>query len=89
MKTIHKYALIATGVQVITMPNNSEILTVQTQNGVPCIWALVDTDNSPEERVFYIFGTGQEVGDAILNMIYIGTFQMENSGLVFHLFERK
>lgn len=42
MKTIYKYPLDVTDRQVIAMPEDAEILTVQVQNGKPMLWAVVD-----------------------------------------------
>lgn len=69
----------------IEMPKGAKILTVQVQNEVPCIWALVDPNAAPEIRCFRIYGTGHMVEHE--NMPYIGTFQLLEGRLVFHLFE--
>ena len=50
MKKIYKYRIEVTDDQNIEMPVGAKILTVQTQNGVPCIWAMVDP-NAEKERV--------------------------------------
>lgn len=76
-------------IQSILMPKGAEILTVQTQNGIPCIWALVDIEAEKEPRVFDIFGTGHPVTfDMGVERKYINTFQLKGGALVFHLFER-
>jgi len=45
MKTIWKYELENISEQTIEIPHDSTLLDVQVQNGMPCIWALVDPDN--------------------------------------------
>ena len=71
------------------MPIGSEILSVQTQNEKPCIWALVNSGNHKEERFFEVYGTGHEIHyDMGIERKYIGTFQIDNGDLIFHLFER-
>jgi hypothetical protein len=88
-KTIWKYELEMNQRTAIEIPHSAEILCVQTQFNNPCIWALVDTDNYKEERVFEIFGTGFSIkGDMGVDRKYIGTFQLEGGALVYHLFER-
>ena len=73
----------------IQMPKGAEILTIQTQDGIPCIWALVYPENEKEKRYFEVYGTGQEIYyDMGTNRKYINTFQCESGTLVFHLFER-
>lgn len=85
MKTIYKYQLDVTDVQTLHIPKNSKILNIQTQKNTPCIWALIDTDNDIEDRKFAIYGTGNECSSCYEE--YIGTFQIENGSLVFHVFE--
>jgi len=71
----------------IEIPETARILTVQTQNEQPYIWALVSRkkENKKVYRTFRIAGTGHIINEKISE--YIGTFQLENGGLVFHLFE--
>ena len=46
--------------------------------------------NRERGRHFRLSGTGHPLGEDYLRIInYIGTFQMENGALVFHLFEIK
>ena len=87
-KTIWKFELEIADKQTIEMPVNAEILTVQTQNEIPCLWALVDPDDPKEDRVIKIFGTGHPiVYDAGVDRKYIGTYQLRGGSLVFHVFE--
>jgi len=70
---------------IISMPVGARLLTAQVQREVPCIWALVDPTMNTEPRKFYIFGTGDET-DHFPESTYIGTFQLERLGHVFHVF---
>lgn len=88
-KTIYKYQLDIEDKQFIVLPKEAEILSVQVQNSIPCLWALVDPKEEHEERTFEIFGTGHPVHyDMGVERKFIGTFQMRSGALVFHLFER-
>lgn len=88
-KTIWKFQLNPNDIIFIEMPKNAEILSVQNQKGIPCIWALVDPNAEKEERCFEIFGTGYTVlCDMGIDRKFIGTFQMYEADLVFHLFEK-
>jgi hypothetical protein len=69
----------------IDLPIGAEVLSFQCQDGVPCIWALVDDEAEPEPRVFVFAGTGHPLFDLPLD--YVGTAQ-NGRGLVWHLFER-
>ena len=97
MRIIYKYPLEVKDYQVVTMPKNAQILTVQAQREKPCIWALVDTDNEPEERYFRMAGpekryfrmagTGHPIRLKDKLLRYIGTFQLMGGDLIFHVFE--
>ena len=85
MEAVYKYPLVVTDRQLVKMPKEAKILTVQVQNGEPQRWALVNPDNETEEVPIRIHGTGHKITDAD-RLAYIGTFQMPRYGLVFHAF---
>lgn len=70
----------------MNMPENATILCVQIQAGVPCVWAAVNPAEPDELRIFNWRGTGHELGNVALDK-YVGTVQLENGSLVFHLFD--
>jgi len=83
---IWKYTLKVTDTQSFRIPKGSKILTVQTQNDIPCIWVLVDQkEELTEVRTIGIHGTGNPIPDN--PGIYIGTFQIRYGQLVFHVFD--
>lgn len=83
---IYKYRLELRDVQSMLMPEGAEVLSVQVQNGSPCMWAKVDTITEERTwRQFVIYGTGHPTFD--FPSKFIGTFQMDNGSLVFHVFE--
>ena len=86
MKTIFKYPLLP-HLPSFMMPVGAQVLTVQTQQEKPYVWALVDpTEKASEVRSFYIYGTGHDMaGDPGK---YVGTFQLEGGALVFHVFDQ-
>lgn len=85
METIWKYKLSVTDKQIINMPIGAAILSVQTQEDTPCMWAIVDPSRSLEARTIEIFGTGNPIYRED-KRIFLGAFQLDN-GLVFHVFE--
>lgn len=88
MNTIYKYPLQIVDRQIVEMPKYARILSIQVQNGVPCIWAQVKPQSEKEKRVIYIVGTGQDLENFISDFcVYRGTFQMHSGTLVFHVFE--
>lgn len=84
MKTIWKLQLNPEK-EVYEIPQGAEILSVQTQLGNPCIWFMCNPNARPETRRFVIIGTGHEI--VVENLKFIGTFQLHEGKLVFHLFE--
>ena len=84
MKTIWKYELETTDKQTVKMPYGAKILTVQIQNETPCLWCLVVPNYILEEREIQIIGTGHDIND--LGGEYIGTYQLREGNLVFHVY---
>jgi len=85
MKTIYKWTLAVIGKQVLSLPKGTKFLDVQMQGGMPQLWGLCNPENEKEDRTILMFGTGNPVKD---EGEYIGTFQMEEGALVFHVFEK-
>lgn len=91
MKTIYKYETPFEPKFTIKLPKGAEILCVQQdqKTNIPCIWAMIETENEPEERYFELFGTGRGVYcDMGIERKYIGTYQYQKGEFVGHLFER-
>ena len=82
--TIWKYAVPVEDMFTQAMPRGAKVLAVQVQNDDPQMWALVNEDEPPCERVFRVVGTGYPVE---MGLEYVGTFQLYGGRLVFHLFE--
>lgn len=86
MITIYKYRLKTDDIQRIQLPclrEETEILCIQMQNGIPCLWIKVnDWSNNKDELIIYTYGTGNRIEEE--NIDYIGTYQA--MGLVFHVF---
>ena len=86
MKTIWKFPFENKGMFELDMPKGAEILDVQVQDGIPCIWALVDLGQEKEKRIIVIHGTGHPVQQAEQKK-YIGTYQECEGSLIWHVFE--
>lgn len=81
MRTIWKFQITA---GETSMPRGAEVCAFQYQDGVPCLWAIVDTTTSREVRRFRIFGTGQDIPAAI-EWAYVDS--VPDGPFVWHLFE--
>lgn len=85
MRTIWKFPLEVTDEQRVEMPEAAEILCVQVQGGVPCIWARVIPDAMKKKRTIAIYGTGHPMKVRQCDT-YVGTFQLQGGALVFHVY---
>lgn len=66
------------------MPKGATLLTIQMQQDVPTLWALVDPNEIEQTpQIINTVGTGQDT-DAPGK--YIGTYQRAEGVLVFHVF---
>lgn len=83
---IYKYPLPVDDMVKIPMPKGARILSIQTQNGTPEIWALVDESAASVRRGFAVRGTGHSANGLSADR-YIATFQMHGGSLVFHVFD--
>lgn len=83
---IFKFPLDVCEDQCIRVPADAQVVSLQTQNGVPCLWVLLDPKADKERRVFYTVGTGHDVPENA--GAFVGTYQY-TGGLVFHVFEGK
>ena len=100
-EVIYKYQLEVTDTQLIHLPSDAEILTVQTQpepglmgeriGEKVCLWAKLRAD-TPEStatvvtRTIEIFGTGHPIKPG--NRKYLGTFMLRGGSFVGHAFEK-
>jgi hypothetical protein len=83
---ILKYDVLIEDTFYIYLPKRHEVLAVQMQHGKPYMWVEVDETTEKEKCRFHIIGTGNPYEDE-KHYLYIGTFQMYDGELVWHLFE--
>lgn len=88
MKKIFKYELKLEDSQTVALPLGARVLTVKEQKGVPCIWCMVNPDETRIlECEFRIVCTGQEISETESDRLnYIGTFFLASGSFVGHLF---
>ena len=83
MKTIYKQTLELKGTQIIHLPKNTRILSLQNQNNKPTIWFYLDTEEKEmDEYRIFMFGTGWPISENLTN--YLGTVQIDI--FVWHFF---
>ena len=86
MFKIYKYAIPIEDNFDLELPVGSKILHIASQRDEGFLWALVDPNVHSVKRHFRLAGTGHSINEH-LYMNYIGTFQMMNGDLIWHLFE--
>lgn len=84
--TIWKYALSTTDHQEVQMPAGAQILCLQVQLGIPCLWAVVDETAPTRTRLIRIYGMGHFMDERHPGK-FIGTYQLNGGSLVFHAFD--
>lgn len=86
-KTIWKYSLDITDIQIVDMPEGAKPLTVQIQNGSVVMWCMVDLEAPIVKREIVVAGTGNGISERVISkMSYVGSVQIMNGRLVFHVF---
>jgi hypothetical protein len=88
---VWKFPLPTASSLLIDVPAESQFLSIQIQDELPCMWRLVNDSTLPARQVFIqCFGTGHlmpDVGSG-RRRTFLGTVQL-STGLVFHYFELK
>lgn len=80
---IYKYTLPVQGVIEMDLPVGAQLLTLQAQFDIPCLWALVTPDAEREIRHLRMYGTGHPIDHDPGQ--YIGSFHLHGGAV--HLFE--
>jgi hypothetical protein len=83
-KKVFKYSFEINDVITLDLPKDSEILSAQIQNGIPCMWVLVEEKAPLKKRTFKLFNTGVQIKEPGM-LDYVATIQ--NGAIVFHIFE--
>lgn len=86
MYVIYKYQLEFLTCE-IKMPEESQILSVQLQNNIPTLWAIVNTESKETTKAFRFFATGENLRDPPKKFTYQYVTTIQQNGLVWHLFE--
>lgn len=88
---IYKKELALTGIQTVLLPVEAEIISLQIQKGVPCIWYSFTEDEEEEEEqenvTLVTMGTGETYDPFNKKLIYIGTYQLHGGNFVGHVFK--
>lgn len=84
-KTIYKYKLPRDGQSIIIKEYIVEVLHIDTQDGWPTLWAIVNTDYSQETEVV-AWGTGWPLPDDVYCSTDYWGSAIDGNGYVWHYF---
>jgi len=89
LKKIWKFPLKLTDEQEVNLPAGAEILAMQMQGEVLCMWVLVDeqVEKTKNLKTIRIIGTGYP--DDVSKSEYFTTFQIPKIGIVLHVFVKE
>jgi hypothetical protein len=79
---IWKYSFSIVDSQTIAMPAGAKVLTAQKQGKTFVMWAIVDVSRPAEDRVFYVYGTGNPIDHDLGK--WVATVQ--DGAFVWHVF---
>jgi len=86
---IYEFPLAVTDSQFIDAPYVGQVLTVGVQRGIPCLWAVVWPDEPGYGIDVRTFGTGHPIDISLQDYSYVGTYQLNDGALIFHVFCRQ
>lgn len=88
MQRIFKYPVLSTDIQTLNLPLGARILSVQAQKDNVFLWALVDdAETRLSSHTIHVVGTGNPPPFGIHKMTHLGTVQLYEGALVFHVFQ--
>ena len=87
MRQILKYTLETMDSQVIKI-KSGEIISVENQNDKIVVYVKTDGSLCEYNTKFLIYGTGHELADDIDECDFLGTVNLLNGELMFHVFRR-
>ena len=88
MERIFKYQLDIVDEQTLNLPYTAKILSVIEQHNKVVLYAAVDDEHEPHQRLIRIVGTGHPFPD-IEQCVYLGTVSTHDGHLIWHVFEER
>jgi len=85
MTKIYKYP-IGLGMTDVEIPFGAKVISAKLQHGHPCVWAIIENDNTEELRTFGCYATGEEF-DLHPRTVFIDTISDPGNSFIFHVFE--
>jgi hypothetical protein len=87
MLRIYKYVLEEKSIQILELPMNSRILSVESQGEDIVLYVMVDAEERRKwARMVRIYGTGFDITPDIDDYRFLGTVKLSQGKLMFHVF---
>jgi hypothetical protein len=89
MKTIYKYILPIVNEFELLLPKDNVIISLDSQNNLPCLWAIVDPNEKEiVQRTFSCFKTGEPIPNIEGKVrAFIKTIKLHQETFIVHFFE--
>ncbi len=88
-RVIWKFPLPDDDTFTLDIPVKAWVLHVAVQAGIPTMWCMVNPQAKKAQVEFLRLGTGRVISKELVNeCIYLGTFQLLEGYLVWHLFAK-
>jgi hypothetical protein len=88
-RVIWRFPFVINDSVMVLMPKGARVLSVEMVREQPSVYAVVDPDAPPAEVRFRLFGTGHVHSPTDFPSTFVGTFQIPEAALVFHLFQEE
>lgn len=89
MKKIYKYQLGVDGESIVINSPVKQFLHIESQNGWPMVWAMIDSTLERCKYEVMCMGTGWPLPDELIDeSVYLGT-ALDRAGFVWHYFVRR
>ena len=90
MRTVWKFPFDIQDEFTIQMPRRAQIVLVEMQKQMPCLWAEIEDDDAApfEDRTFAIVGTGHMVPPASVHVASFQQLDLFGQSFIWHLYEQ-
>ena len=85
MLSVYKYEIPFSDYFELDLPKGAKVLHFDMQQGIPCLWALVEPGAPTTKRMFRFAGTGHPIDEAPAQLKFVNTAQYRS--FVWHVFE--
>jgi hypothetical protein len=87
MYSVWEFSIEAEECQVLEIPLDAKLLSTETKGDDIVVYALVNTEQTQKEyKDVRVYRTGDKISDVITEYNFLGTANLYNGSLMFHVF---